>query len=469
MKNILLYNTLTRKKEQFKPINDKTVGIYYCGPTVYWTQHIGNLRGSFCADIVFRVFSYCGYDVKLVRNYTDVGHLSSDSDTGEDKMEKGVKREKLSPLEIAKKYIEIYEKDTRELNILEPSYKPRATDHVKEMIKMISILLEKGYAYSTELAIYFDVSKADDYTKLSHQKIEDNIAGAGSGEVVDSSKKNKEDFVLWFFRAGVHKNAIQYWESPFNSILVEKGAGFPGWHIECSAMSKKYLGETFDVHMGGIEHIPVHHTNEIAQSESANQKTFSNYWLHNEHLLVDNGKMSKSRGTSYSLAEIKEKGYNPLALRFFYLQANYRSKQNFTWKSLDAATVGYERLQRSVASLGSNIGKVDKEYNDKFTDAITNDFNTTVALAVLHEVLKSDLSNEDKLATVLDFDRVLGLDLGVKKNEKEIPEEVLEIFKKRQLSRDNKEWEESDKLRDELMKMGYSIEDSGKESTIKKI
>ncbi len=469
MKNILLYNTLSREKESFKPIHKGLVGIYYCGPTVYWTQHIGNLRGSFCADIVVRVFSYCGYEVNFVRNYTDVGHLSSDSDTGEDKMEKGVKREKLSPLEIARKYIKTYEEDTHDLNILEPIHKPRATEHVKEMISMISTLVEKGYAYSTDLAIYFDVSKVNDYTKLSHQKIEDNIAGAGSGEVIDGSKKNKEDFVLWFFRAGVHKNAIQYWESPFNSSLVENGIGFPGWHIECSAMSKKYLGETFDIHMGGIEHVPVHHTNEIAQSESANQKTFSNYWIHNEHLLVDNGKMSKSRGTSYSLAEIKERGYNPLALRFFYLQANYRSKQNFTWKSLNAASVGYERLQRSIFNLGDLSGVINGEYKNKFTEAITNDFNTPVAMAVLHEVLKSDLSKKDKLATILDFDRVLGLNLGLKKDKEIIPKKVLEIFKKRQLARANKEWEESDSLRDELSKMGYSVEDSGKESIIKKI
>lgn len=469
MENIYLYNTLSRKKEEFKPLSDSKVGIYYCGPTVYWTQHIGNLRGSFCADIVSKTFSYLGYDVSLVRNYTDVGHLSSDSDTGEDKMEKGTKREGLSPLEIAQKYIDIYERDTKLLNISQPKFKPRATEYIDEMIKMISELIEKGYAYSTDLAIYFDVGKAENYNKLSRQKIDKNISGAGSGDVSDKAKRNREDFVLWFFRAGVHKNALQYWKSPFESSLVEDGIGFPGWHMECSAMSRKCLGKTIDVHMGGIEHVPVHHTNEIAQSEAANGKTFANYWLHNEHLLVDNGKMSKSEGTSYSLSEIIEHGYNPLVLRYFYLQAHYRSKQNFTWESIQSASIGYERLLKAVINLGDKKGKINKQFREKFVKTISDDFNTPQALAVLQELLKSDISNEDKLATALDFDKVLSLDLGKKLETEKISKDVLDLFKEREVARNNKNWELSDKLRDDLGKMGYLVEDGKGGSVLKKI
>ncbi|MCK5084921.1 MAG: cysteine--tRNA ligase, partial [Candidatus Pacebacteria bacterium] len=339
-----LYNTLTRKIEKFKPIEKNVVKLYHCGPTVYWTQHIGNLRGMFCADLAVRTLSYLGYKVKHVRNYTDVGHLTSDEDAGEDKMEKGARREGLDPAEIAEKYIRIFEQDTQELNILEPTIKPRATKHIQEMIDMTQTLINKGYAYRTDLAVYFDVSKAKNYTKLSRQILEKNIQGAGKSEISDPQKKHPSDFALWFFRAGAHKNALQYWPSPFSSSLVENGQGFPGWHIECSAMSKKYLGNTLDIHMGGIEHIPVHHTNEIAQSESANGVKFANYWLHNEHLLVDNKKMAKSEGTSHSLLEIKEKEFNPLSLRYLFLTAHYRSKLNFTWKSLKASENALNKL-----------------------------------------------------------------------------------------------------------------------------
>ena len=469
MEKIYLYNTLSKKKEEFIPLKKGVVGIYYCGPTVYWTQHIGNLRGSFCTDIVRRTFSYFNYEVNLVRNYTDVGHLSSDSDEGEDKMEKGSKREGLSPLQIAQKYIKIYEEDTKELNILTPKYKPRATEYIDEMIKMTSELLEKGYAYSTDLAIYFDVSKTENYNKLSRQKIEKNISGAGSADVADKDKKNKEDFALWFFRAGVHENAIQYWTSPFNSSLVDNGEGFPGWHIECSAMSRKCLGKTIDIHMGGIEHIPVHHTNEIAQSEAANGVKFANYWLHNEHLLVNSGKMSKSEGTSYSLSELKEKGYKPLALRYFYLQAHYRSKQNFTWESLDSAVKGYERLEKNILNLGDSIGKINPDFKNHFEKAIGDDFNTSKAMAVLQKLLKSNIPNEDKLATALDFDRVFGLKLGKRRDEEKIPDDILLIAKERENARNNKKWEESDRLRDLLKERGYSVEDSGSTSVLRKI
>jgi cysteinyl-tRNA synthetase len=361
---IKLYNTLTRRKETFKPIKKNTVSFYHCGPTVYWTQHIGNMRGMFCSDIVVRTLNYSDYQVKHVRNYTDVGHLTSDQDEGEDKIEKSARQEKLSPQEIAEKYIKIFEKDTRALNLLEPTFKPRATQCIQEMIAMAQVLLDQGYAYSTDLALYFDVSKAKNYTQLSGQKLEEKLKGAGQAEVSDSQKKNPADFALWFFKAGRHKNALQYWSSPFKSPLVKNGQGFPGWHIECSVMANKYLGQTIDIHLGGIEHIPIHHTNEIAQSESANGVKFVNYWLHNEHLLVNNKKMSKSAGTAYSLDGIKEKGFNPLAFRYLLLQAHYRSKQNFTWPVMKSAQKGFNNLINQIKELGNKIGKINKEYQN---------------------------------------------------------------------------------------------------------
>ena len=460
-----LYNTLSRKKEEFKPIKEGEVLFYQCGPTVYWTQHIGNLRASTLADFIHRVFLYNDYKVKFARNYTDVGHLVSDGDDGEDKMEKGVKREGLSPTEIANKYIKIFEDDNRDLNNLEATFKPRATEYIKEMQTMVQTLLDKGFAYSTPLAIYFDISKIKDYTKLSGQNLEENRGAAGTGSVEDSEKKNPADFAIWFFRAGTHEKAIQYWPSPFTSPLVENGNGFPGWHIECSAMSKALLGDTLDVHMGGIEHIPVHHTNEIAQSESANGVPLSNYWLHNEWLMVNNGKMAKSEGTAYSLAELKEKGFNPLALRYFFLQAHYRSKQNFTWESLKAAQTGYDRLINNISSLGTVADKINKEFKKKFLEAVSDDFSTPQALAIVHELLKSDISNEDKLATVLDFDKVLGLDIenAIKMSRLNlditVPENIQKLIDERRLARENKDFKKADELRDQITALGFEVKD----------
>ena len=468
-----IYNTLSRKKEVFKPINNGKVSFYQCGPTVYSTQHIGNLRAAVLADTIRRIFIYNNYEVKFARNYTDVGHLVSDGDAGEDKMEKGVRKDGLSPNEIANKYIKIYEADNKDLNNLEPTYKPRATEYIKEMQAMVQTLLDKGFAYNTPLAIYFDISKVKDYTKLSRQNLDENREGAGTGDVEDPQKKNPADFAIWFFRAGKHQNAIQYWPSPFTSPLVENGNGFPGWHIECSAMSKALLGVTIDIHMGGVEHIPVHHTNEIAQSESANDKPFVNYWLHNEHLLVNNGKMSKSEGTTYYLSDIKEKGYSPLALRYFYMQAHYRSKQNFTWESLQAAQVGYTRLITSIANLGNTIGKINETFKKEFNDAISDDFNTPQALAIVQKILKSDLPNEDKLATVLDFDKVLGLDLErAAKNSQikiEIPENIKKLMEERKIARTNKDWKSSDELRKQIVALGYDVKDTAENTEIIKV
>ena len=460
---MFLYNTLTREKEEFKPIKSGEVLFYQCGPTVYWTQHIGNLRAAILSDFMHRTFIFSGFNVKFVRNYTDVGHLVSDGDTGEDKMEKGAKREGLTPTQIADKYIGIFENDISDLNGLEPTAKPRATEFIQEMITFVQELLNKDFAYTTDLGIYLNISKIKNYTKLSKQNLAENIQGAGSGEIEDPQKRNPIDSALWLFKAGTHKNALQYWPSPFNSPLVENGNGFPGWHIECSAMIKKLLGDTIDIHMGGMEHISVHHTNEIAQSESANGVPLANYWLHNEWLMVNNGKMAKSEGTGYSLAEVKEKGFSPLALRYFFLQAHYRSKQNFTWESMQAAQTGYERLKRSVIDLGSKVGVVDDQFKNEFIKCISDDFNTAQALAIAFDLLKSNLSNENKLATILDFDKVLGLDLNLTEKIKiKIPPEIEKILYERDLARKEKDWGRADELRKELNIQGYEVKDTDK-------
>jgi len=454
-----IYNTLGRKKETFKPIKKDQVSFYHCGPTVYWVQHLGNLRAMLCADLVVRTLKYLDYKVKFVRNYTDVGHLTSDQDQGEDKIEKSARQEKLSPKQITEKYTKIFEQDTKDLNLLEPDIKPKATQCIDAMIEMIQTLIDKKYAYVTDLAVYFDISKVKDYTQLSGQKLEEQLKGAGKGEVTDIQKKNPADFALWFFKTGKHENALQYWPSPFESSLVEDGQGFPGWHIECSVMANKYLGKTIDIHMGGVEHISVHHTNEIAQSEAANGVKFANYWIHNEHLLIDNKKMSKSKGTGYILDQVKKKNFNPLALRYLFLQAHYRSKQNFTWQSMESAKIGFNHLTSQVKALGTKQGKIDKEYQKKFSEKISNDFNLPQALVIVQDLLKSDLSNQDKLATILDFDKVLGLDLGEIK-ETLVPDKIKELVQKRERARENNDWLEADRLRGQIEEQGYQIEDT---------
>lgn len=465
-----LFNTITRKKEEFKPLHGKKVTMYHCGPTVYWTQHIGNLRGMMMADLIVRTLKYLGYQVKLVRNYTDVGHLTSDSDEGEDKMEKGVKREGLSPRQIADKYIKIFEHDYLAINVLEPDSKPLATKYIKEMIKMVGELLVKGYAYSTDLAVYFDVTKAKNYGQLSGQELVDKVEGAGKGEVADQQKKHQADFALWFFKAGKHQNALQFWPSPFSSPLVKQGEGFPGWHIECSAMSKKLLGDTLDIHMGGIEHISVHHTNEIAQSEATNGVKLANYWLHNEHLLVNDRKMAKSEGTGYSLAEVVEKGFQPIVLRAFFLSAHYRSKQNFTWEALAAARAWLFGLLHRLAFLGNGRGgKINKEFKNKFISAISDDFNIPKSLAIIKDVLGSQITDADKLATIFDFDKVWGLGLDkIKISETlDIPTEVKNLAEARQAARLAKDWTKSDELRVQIEALGFIVEDSQNSYEIK--
>lgn len=456
-----LYNTLTRKIEVFKPLHDKRVLFYQCGPTVYWVQHIGNLRAMVWADLIRRIFEYLGYKVIFVRNYTDVGHLVSDADEGEDKMEKAARREKLTPKQIAQKYIDIFENDTRLLNIKEPTDKPRATEYVSEMIKLIEKLLKDNKAYITDLAIYFDVSKFKNYSQLSRQKLNLQKPNAGKGKISDPQKKHFYDFALWFFKKGEHKNALQTWSSPW-------GEGFPGWHIECSVMAIKLLGETIDIHMGGVEHIPIHHTNEIAQSQSYTGKKFVNYWLHNEHLLVDNQKMSKSKGTVLTLNDVIKKGYHPLDLRYFYLQAHYRSQQNFTFKALSASRQTRLRMIKKVKSwlsskteLISQITNIQAfEYQDKFLEHLSNDFNIPEALSISWEMIDNQsIPETERYSLLLKFDQIFGLKIADVVPDI-IPTEIIQMAERRLRARKQKDFQKADELRKKIESLGYFLEDT---------
>lgn len=464
MVKLRLLNTMGWEKQDFIPIEQGKVRFYHCGPTVYWTQHIGNMRGMTMADLVRRTLLYLGYEVSFVRNYTDVGHLTGDSDEGEDKMMKGARREKLSPQEIAEKYIRIFEGDTAALNIIPPTHVTRATEYIQQMIEAVQILIKKGYAYVTPKAVYFDVSKAKNYTQLSGKSLESQKQDSGKGVVSDPNKRNPADFSVWFFKTGVHKDALQYWSSPFESSDVENGDGFPGWHLECSVMSNSLLGDTLDIHMGGIEHIPVHHTNEIAQSEAISGEKFVNYWLHNEHLMVDGGKMSKSEGTSYTLSDVIENGFDALDLRYLFLTAHYRSKQNFTWQALEGARTARLKLVRKIQGFAiANGGCVNEEWKERFLEKLTDDINVPNALAMVWDMLKSDLSDGDKKATLLDFDKVFGLDLDkqqVSEVEGEFRKKVEGLIESRSLAKAEKDYVRADEIRVELNEMGVELEDA---------
>jgi cysteinyl-tRNA synthetase len=475
-------NTLTKELTEFQPLVPGQIKMYQCGPTVYSRQHIGNLRAAVLGDLVRRSLMYLGYEVMYVRNITDVGHLTSDSDTGEDKMAKGVRAEGLAPQEIAAKYTEIYHQDLNELNVMPPTAEPTASGYVHAMQEMIQILLDKGFAYITPSAVYFDISKAEDYTRLSGQKLELNQAGAGHGDVEDvDHKRNPADFALWFFKTGAHANALQVWQSPFDSPAVDAGLGLPGWHIECSAMIKDILGTTIDIHLGGVEHIPVHHTNEIAQSESANEVEFVRYWLHNEHLQLNNGKMAKSEGNVVYLDHLPEHGLLPISLRYFFLQSHYRSKQNFTWEAVTAADTAYKKLRQLVASWAANATPgadtlsvaVDTASKTDFVAALEDDFNLPAALAVVWQVAKDDsLSSDAKLRTVLDFDQVLGLKLDSVEDPQhtEIPAAAQDLLAARAEARANKDWTKSDELRDQLKaEFGLEVKDTAAGQTVNKI
>ncbi len=474
-----VYNTLGRSLQDFKPLKDGYITFYQCGPTVYSRQHIGNLFSAVKGDLIRRSLMYLGYEVKYVRNITDVGHMVSDADSGEDKMAKGSKREGLSPEEIAKKYTDLYHQDLTKLNVLEPSVETVASKYVEEMADIVQTLIDKGYAYATDLAIYYDVSKFPTYTDLSGQKLEENLEGAGHGDVSDPDKKHVYDFAVWFFKAGTHANALQTWDISFEGIEQKVIAGFPGWHIECSAMSKDTLGDTIDIHMGGPEHIPVHHTNEIAQSESANSVKYTNYWLHHEWLLIDGGKMSKSLGNVYLVDDLEEKGFSALDYRYFLLQAHYRSKQNFTFEALEGARNAYRRLREKVREIKSTIDPLaeisepDTAYTDKFKEQLADDFNIPGALATLWDVIKSDLEASVKLATVLDLDKVLGLKLESYLEDPEeliIPDGAQTLLLERTVARNEKSWMVADEIRGRLKaEYGLDVEDTPEGQRVKRI
>ncbi len=444
--SLKLYNTLTRKKETFKPIKKDFVGMYSCGPTVYWYQHIGNLKAYIFADILKRTLESDGYKVRHVINITDVGHLTSDADEGEDKMEKAAAREGRTAQDIAKFYFDLFKIDLRKLNIIEPEIWCKATEHIKEQIALIKRLEEKGFTYKTSDGIYFDTSKFKNYGKLARL----DIKGLKAGKRIDmKEKKNKTDFALWKFSEKKGKRQ-QEWNSPW-------GIGFPGWHIECSAMSMKYLGESFDIHTGGVDHIPIHHTNEIAQSESATGKKFVNYWMHENFLTFRGEKVSKSKGGLYTLPELEEKGFEPLVYRYFILTGSYRKPLDFSLEILKNSQIAYQRLKNIISELKDD-GEVNDKYLKEFRESMDDDLNTPEALAVLWKLVR-DKDAKGKLGTVREIDGVLGLKLE-EKEEIEIPKEIKKLIKEREEARKKKNWQEADNLRNRIKKEGYVIDDT---------
>ncbi|MCF6276609.1 MAG: cysteine--tRNA ligase [Candidatus Magasanikbacteria bacterium] len=450
-----IFNTLTRKKEEFKSNEKGRVGLYTCGPTVYNYAHIGNLRTYIFEDVLKRALLYNGNTVNHIMNITDVGHLTDDADEGEDKLEKAAKKENKSAVEIAEFYTNAFKKDLEQLNILPPTTWCKATDHIKEQIEMVEKLLKDGFAYETKDTIYFDTTKDKNYGDLANLKNQELQAGK---RVEIGDKKNIHDFALWKF-SKPEDNRQMEWEA-FGKM------GFPGWHLECSAMSIKYLGENFDIHCGGVDHIPVHHTNEIAQSTAFTGKKPVNVWMHGEFLLTGKVKMAKSRDNFLTLEVLKEKGFSPLTYRYFLLQAHYRKQLNFSWEALEAAQNGLEKLQKAVTNLGEPT-EVCNDCVNKFLNIINDDLNTPQALALVWELLKSDSANGVKKATILKFDKVLGLGLENIKIE-EIPTNIKEISQKREQARKEKNWEESDKLRKQIEELGFSVEDTTEEQKISK-
>jgi len=441
-----IYNTLTRQKEEFKPIKENEVGIYSCGPTVYSSPHIGNMYAYVCWDVLVRTFKYFGYKVNNVINITDVGHLTSDADIGEDKMEKGSKREGLTVWEIAKKYENEFLENLKELNIEEPWKMPRATDHIQEQIDLIKKIENNGFTYKTSDGIYFDTSKFADYGKFANLNLEKLKEGARVE--INEEKRNPSDFALWKFSPKDEKRQME-WESPW-------GIGFPGWHIECTAMSTKYLGETFDIHTGGEDHIAVHHTNEIAQGYGAFGHNTAHYWMHNAFITFGGSKISKSSGGLYTILDLKEMNFDPLVYRYLVLGSHYRKGMEFSIDSLKVAQTALIKL-RSYKS--NSLGQVNEEFKKEFIEKISNDLATPEVLAVVWKMMKSDLKSEDKWATLLDFDKVLGLNLDKKFEEEKIPEEIVKLAEERQKARENKDWLESDRLREIIKNKGYLVED----------
>lgn len=458
MNKIFLYNTATRKKEEFKPVKVGEVGIYSCGPTVYWNQHIGHMYAYTQWGTLVNFLRYVGYKVKWVMNLTDVGHLTSDADTGEDKMEKGAKREGLSPWEIAKKYEKQFTESLELFNVHFPDVLCRATEHIEDQINLAKKIDNNGFAYKTNTGLVFDTSKFTEYASFANLKLDEMDSGARVK--VDEDKKNAWDFLLWVTN---QPNHIMKWSSPW-------GEGFPGWHLECTAMSTKYLGQTFDIHTGGVEHIGVHHTNEIAQGFGAFGHQTANYWMHNAWLVLKGGeKMSKSLGNGYTAQQLVEMGYDPLAHKYLVLTSHYRKGLEFSLESLKSSEVALFKL-RGLLNDWPNGGQIDKDYKNKFIELLSNDLSTSEALALTWKLAKDEkIKNEDKKATILDFDTVLGLKLDQKTVEELIPEKILELVERRKQARETKNWEESDRLRKMIEDNGYLVEDSQNSCKIRKI
>ena len=464
--DIYFTNTLTKQKEKFKPIRKDEVRIYSCGPTVYKDATIGNMRTNIFQDVLRRVLRYNGYKIKHAMNITDVGHLVSDGDEGEDKMIKSAREENKTPLEIAEHYTQLFFNDLKDLNIETPEIVCKATDHIPEMLEYVEFLVKKSYAYETSTAIYFDISKLDKYPILSNLNLNDQKAGARVE--VDEEKRNPYDFALWI---KAPKNHLMKWNSPW-------GPSYPGWHIECSAMSLKYLGEQFDIHTGGIDLIPTHHENEIAQSKGRTGKIPANYWLHGEYLLINGGKMSKSLKNVYLLKDIKDKGYDPLVYKLFCYSCHYRNKLNFTWEGIDSAAKSLVRLRNAYQiHLHGNdeLGDVDirklSDIEENFHKAINDDMNMPLAMSYVWETAKFEKKNPNVAKLLMKFDTVLGLKIDVmqESNNGEIPEEILGLLEKRKVARDQKDWKKSDEIRDLLKEKGYMVKDTKNGQELDKI
>lgn len=459
-----IHNTLTKKIEDFVPVNDNKVKIYSCGPTVYGYAHIGNMRTYVFMDLLRRVLLYNGYELEHVMNITDVGHLVSDEDEGEDKMVAAARNEKKTPFEIADHYTAIFFTDIEKLNIQKPEYITKATDNIAEMIDFVSGLLDKGYAYETSDGIYFDIKQFETYGKLSGLNFDNQLAGARVS--INEEKRHPADFAIW---KKAEPNHIMQWESPW-------GMGYPGWHIECSAMSRKYLGDTFDIHTGGVDHIPVHHENEIAQTEAYTGKPMAYYWVHGEFLLVDNGKMSKSLGNTYTISDLERKGFRALDFRYFCLNANYGKKLNFTWEGLKAANTAYTRMLEGVIEHRDATGDTQEELITQalleFNDAINDDLNIPLALSAAWMLIRSSVKSNTIYTALVEMDKVLGLgfDKASELLKKEtIPDEMIRLSESRSLAKKNRDYTQADRIRDEIRQKGYDIRDTREGTVIIKI
>ena len=455
-----LYNSLTKKVEDFVPNVEGKVGMYTCGPTVYHYAHIGNLRSYIMEDVLEKELRFEGYDVKRVMNITDVGHLSSDADTGEDKMLAGAKREHKSVMEIAKFYTDAFFSDCAKLNIKTPDVVEPATNCIDEFINMIKVLLEKGYAYKAGDNIYFDTSKLDNYYVFGNQNEDELMVGVRDDVSEDENKKNKNDFVLWFTKSKFEDQALK-WDSPW-------GVGYPGWHIECSCISMKHLGEYMDIHCGGIDNMFPHHTNEIAQTESYTGHKWCNYWFHVHHLNDERGKMSKSKGGFLTVSKLEEDGYDPIVYRMFCLQSHYRKPLVFKEEILNQVADTYKKLKKRIAAL-STEGDVDeaalKEWHDKFASEVGNDINTSMGITLVYDVLKSDMSDAAKRAVIEDFDRVLSLDLLKEEAKDEGVDDELTAFVEAKIAeraeaKKSRDFAKADAIRDELLAKGIAIKDT---------